>query len=933
MRTQIKRVGLCAVAVLQLSVPALAQQPAPPENGARRSGRIIGRVVDAQTGSGLSAVTIQLVGTPLRTVSGLDGRFLIANVPAGVAALRLSTIGYATKTVTEVEIGPGAVIEQNISMELEAIAMAAIEVTAAAERGSVNRALDFQRTAAGIVNAVTAEQITRSPDGDAAAAVQRVSGVTVQDGRHVVVRGLGERYTTASLNGARIPSPEPERKIVPLDLFPSALLETITTSKTFTPDQPGDFSGARVDIRMREFPASRTRVVSTSFGWNTQATGKDILSAPGVGGEWVGFAQGGRAVPANIAAAGRFAGNVTQDQMNGFISSFRNVWSAKGATGTPTGSVGLSLGGADNILGRRIGYVLSGTYSYGQEIRSHEVRALAQPSTTGEAEQIDRYAGMTARSSVLWGGVLNASTLFGNGSRLALNTTYNRSAENEAREEAGTSAQFGDLPLDVTRLRYIERAVGSAQLLGEHELGRQRVAWAVTGSRVERNEPDRSEFVYSTPSDPSTGQPLPREWFASAAEGAVRTFGELAEHALETKADYRLDMGASRQSYLKLGALYRNTQRDASNFAYSIIGPTLPVASRRLRPEEIFDGRFAQPGMSFFQLKPISQGGSYTAEDRLMAGYAMVELGVTSGIRVLGGARIERSDVEVVAEPTLGSTVTATPSLTDVLPSLAVNISLADNQKLRFSASQTVSRPEYRELAPVLYREVIGAENVRGNEQLIRTQIRNFDARWELYPSSGEVVSVALFAKRFADPIERVYLGNSGSSALATFANAERATNYGVELEARKRFGFLAAALENVTGFANATFMKSEIEIGAAAGASRTNDRRPMVGQSPYVVNAGLTYSSSGGATSVTALYNVFGERIVSAAVVPLPDVYEQPRHQLDMSLRFPIVGAVAGKLDVKNLLDSPYETRQGVVVREYYKAGRVISAGLSWRL
>jgi outer membrane receptor protein involved in Fe transport len=248
------------------------------------------------------------------------------------------------------------------------------------------------------------------------------------------------------------------------------------------------------------------------------------------------------------------------------------------------------------------------------------------------------------------------------------------------------------------------------------------------------------------------------------------------------------------------------------------------------------------------------------------------------------------------------------------------------------SASQTLSRPEYRELAEVMYRDVIGGENVRGNPDLVRSLIRNFDVRWELYPSSGEVLSVALFAKDFDNPIERVYLGNSGSGKLATFANAVGAMNYGVEVEARKRFGFLSEALENLTGFVNGTLMKSEIELGEAGGASKTNDKRPMVGQSPYVFNAGVTYSITSGKTSITALYNVFGKRIQSAAVVPLPDVYEQPRNQLDFSFRFPFTNGFSGKIDFKNVLDEPYELRQGTVVREYYKAGRIVSAGVSWK-
>src|SRR5690606_18563151 len=186
---------------------------------------------DAHTGAGLAGAQIQVIGSRAGTLSGVDGRYVLDDVTPGTVTLHIESLGYATKAVTGVVVPPGGVVEQNVALAAQALQLEAIEVSAAAERGSVTRALDRQRTSANIVNAITSEQIARSPDGDAAAALQRVSGVTVQDNRFVFVRGLGERYTTTSLNGARIPSPEPERKVVPLDLFPSGLLQTITTSK------------------------------------------------------------------------------------------------------------------------------------------------------------------------------------------------------------------------------------------------------------------------------------------------------------------------------------------------------------------------------------------------------------------------------------------------------------------------------------------------------------------------------------------------------------------------------------------------------------------------------------------------------------------------------------------------------------------------------
>src|SRR5688572_1877193 len=348
---------LLTIALMVFPVPLRAQQPVARDGEptvARSAGRIVGRVVDAQTGSGIVNVTIALVGGGLLTMSGVDGRYVLTAVPAGKVAIRAETIGYASKTITAVDVPAGQAVEQNISLEQAAVALAAIEVTAAAERGSVNRALDVQRTATSIVSAVTAEQIARSPDGDAAAAMQRVSGVTVQDGKFVFVRGLGERYTTTTLNGARVPSPEPERKTVPLDLVPTGLLQNITTSKTFTPDQPGDFSGAQVNIETREFPARRQFTFSMGGGYNTRATGRTLPSAPTVGAEWLAFGGSARQLPALVATAGNFETSPSQDEVNDIIGTFRNAWTPSLSDGGANGSFGVSLGGTDPIFGQAV---------------------------------------------------------------------------------------------------------------------------------------------------------------------------------------------------------------------------------------------------------------------------------------------------------------------------------------------------------------------------------------------------------------------------------------------------------------------------------------------------------------------------------------------------------------------------------------------------
>ncbi|HSJ63626.1 MAG TPA: TonB-dependent receptor [Gemmatimonadaceae bacterium] len=907
-------VPLWLLAGLAAFTPLGAQAPA--------TGRIVGRIIDLNTGLGLSDVGIQVVGTTMGTMSGIDGRYSLSRVPAGTVTLHVRRLGYQAKTVTGLLLDPRTTAQQDIGLQAATVQLQTLEVTAEAERGSVNSAIDAQRNATGIVSAVSAEQIAKSPDGDAAAAVQRVSGVTVQDGKYVAVRGLGERYTTTSLNGSRLPSPEPERKVVPLDLFPSGLLQAITTSKTFTPNQPGDFSGASVDIRTREFPAERQLSYSLSMGYNDRVTGKDVVAAPAEPRDWLGFGAGSRSLPAVVAGAGHLTDNPTQGQYNAIVGAFRNVWSTERQPGAPNVSMGLSAGGNDPLLGRRVGYVGSLTYSRSQEARANELRAFAIPDGTGGEQATEEFRGSTGRTSVLWGGLLNLSTLVGTSSRLMLNNTFTRSADNEARDEQGIDEDDAR-EIRVQRLEYVERFMRSTQLAGEHQIGeRHRFDWSLTAAGVTRDEPDRSELIYAFDTDGAA-------FLLNVPEAALRTFSKVTEDSYGASGDYAIRFGdIGREHTLKIGALGRYTMRDAVQTPYDIRAASLPLDERKQAAEAIFDGRYAGAADSIFSVNVLFQGGAYEAEDVLGAAYGMMEYQLSDRMRLIGGARVEFSHLRLDAAPTFGTPIRATPSYTDVLPAVALNLTLTDNQALRLSASQTLARPEYREVAPIEYRTRNG-EVVRGNAALRRTLIRNADVRWEWYPNPGEALSVAAFAKQFDDPIERIYRLTSGTRG-TTFENADGAVNYGLELEARKGLGFLTHRLVGVSIFSNLTLMESDIDLAGVTTSSSAS--RAMVGQAPFVVNGGITYASESGRLSGTVLYNVVGRRIYAASLPPLPDVYEEARHALDVSLRMPVTASLQVKLDARNLLDAPYEITQGTVQREFYEAGRVFSAGLSWQ-
>ncbi|MGH7656701.1 MAG: TonB-dependent receptor domain-containing protein, partial [Gemmatimonadales bacterium] len=889
---------------------------------AQDTGRITGRLLDAESGTPITGGQVGVSGQALLT-TGSDGRFVLQGVPVGSVDLRARMIGYQPKTVTGVVVSAGTTTEMDISMTARVLELEEITVTAAAERGTVQRALDDQRYASNIINVVTAEQIGKSPDGDAAQVVRRVSGVTIQDGRYVLVRGLGERYTITALNGTRIPSPEPERKVVPLDLFPSGILETITASKTFTPEQPGDFSGARVNLQTRTFPAAGLTRFSVSAGFNGAATGQTIIKPPTTGVEWLGSAGSDRRIPAPVAAAGDLRG-VSPGELNSVIASFRDVWAARRGKGTANGSLGMALGGQRDVLDRPLGYLASFTYSYGQEVRTDEQRALA---TTGGP--INVYRGSTGRSTVLWGGILNLSARLSDDSRISLNNTYTRSADNEATLLSGVNEefqQFGDLA--ITRLTFTERWVRSNQLRGDHVLGpRSVIDWSVTSSGTRRYEPDRSDLIYEARVDTVTGEVVPVAW-SDLRQSATRTFSDLHEDAVDLTGNFRYLLGdPSRHTAIKVGASWRGTNRDADSRAYDIRNLSLSEMELRQDPATVFGNVNANAGR--LTLQANSNAGAYTAEERIGAAYAQLEIPLNDRLQMVGGARVENWDLKVRSRTVQGLDTLANPTSTDILPSVGLNLRLGETRNLRLSATQTLSRPEYREVAAVNSFDILGGLTLLGNPGLKRALVQNYDARWEWYPNPGEILSIGIFAKRFSHPIEKIVVAQTGASALS-FVNAESANNYGVELEVRKSLAPLGEMFAPFSAFANTTLMRSTIQPGNDSLSSLTNDTRPMVGQSEYVINAGLTWSNDSG-VNATVFYNVVGKRIAEAGVAPLPDTYEQARHLVDASIEFPMFRTASLKVDGRNLLDSPYRLTQGDVTRLTYRTGRVFSASVSW--
>jgi hypothetical protein len=709
------------------------------------------------------------------------------------------------------------------------------------------------------------------------------------------------------LNGVRIPSPEPERKVVPLDLFPTSLLQDISTSKTFSPDQPGDFAGANVNIRTKEFPANREVNYSVGFGGNNVVLNQNIPTAPRVGGETFGLVGSSRNMPTTLQQT-NFFGAVSQQQMQNIVAEQRNVWNPSYRNGMGNGSFGMSAGG-NSVLGKRIGYVLSANYGYSEERKFNEITAVGNQGPNNTVVPLTTLQGTTGRVGVQWGGIANFSTMVGQHSRLALNTTFTRNADNEARVDAGFDENLNDSIVRTT-LRYVARGMINVTTLGEHQIStRNKTAWSLTYGNTVRKEPDRSDVVYSRISN-GTYQIL------SSLDGARRLYFNLQENNFVGQVDHTITI--ANRNTIKLGAYTRSTNRttDAPIFAF------ISRAGENIL-QQTPDVIFGKEQSSNVNVQPIGQAGSYTANDITQATYALTEWQLSDKIRMIAGSRLESATIDINTRTQGGFEANSGLDNMDVLPSLLINTKLTETQNLRFAVSRTLSRPEYRELSPVTFRDVLGGVSITGNGNLQRALIDNVDLRYEFFPTNFEVLSVGVFSKKFINPIERVEQATSGAYQ-ARFQNAINAFNYGIELEMRKQL------LTNVSAFSNITLMKSSVQLDTTNGLTVTDFKRALVGQAPYVVNTGITYSSLDGRTNATILFNRVGDRIFAAGVMPLPNIIEKSRNLLDVTIKVPVKNTVTARLDMRNILDARYSYMQGNMEREGFNVGRTLSFGFS---
>lgn len=894
-------------------------------------GAIVGTVTDAKFHEPIVEASVAVIGATNRGFTDLNGRFRL-ELPPGAYDLRVTFELHRPARVARVVVEPGRLTTLDFSLLPDESAVESIQVESEVDQASVEgQALRRKRDAA-VGDSVGRAEIARTPDRNAAEAARRVVGASVVAGRYVYVRGLGERYTNASLNGAPLPSPEPDRNTVPLDLFPALVLESLTINKTFTPDQPADFAGGSVRLATRRFPSERLVQLSLNAGFNTRTTLRQGLGYTGSATDFLGFDSGLRQLPGGVpgyvvvtGASKPDGGTVSAEETAEVSRRLSSRMSTRRQLMPPNHGGSLVLGDAWKVGGaRKLGALAALSYSRSfQSTRGEIVRVYGLP--TGDRQELRPLVDYRAErgvDSVRWGAFATVSYEVSGQDRLSLDGMHSQSADDSAAELEGR-AESVSAQVHATRLGYASRALSFGQLRGEHELPKlmgARLDWYASLSHATRNEPDTRANLYQLRTDL---EPVAWQWQAGAQSGS-HLFADQAEHQRGVGVDYTQPLGvAERAPKLKVGGALSSRERDFGARRFEL-------AKGRTTPEQ--EARFFRcPGAVFsldcsdrlFQTSSVGtlltgsektrENDAYRASLAVYAAYAQVDVEPIQRLRLVAGSRVEvtRERIESYDPFAVEKTpISGSIAQTDWLPALSMVYRATPSVNTRFALSRTLARPQLRELAPFVLNPYFGGLSTQGNPGLRMTHVTNLDLRVEHFPSLREVLAFSIFYKHFQDPIEEVLKSRGG--LYVSYDNARGADLIGMELEGRRGLGTVARALSDFSLLANVTLVKSRVEL-ATLGAS-TNPSRPLSHQAPYMVNLALDYASPTARTQLRLLYNVSGARIVQVGADGLQDIFERPRHLLDFTALQALGSHFELKLAALNLLDSPVRLTQSGV-------------------
>lgn len=907
---------------------------------------IKGKVTDSTTGEPLIGATVQIDGTTKAAATDIDGLFAFSGLDENANyTLTIKYISYKTKKIDGVraEAQP-QVIEIKLTPDEQTLNE--ITVTGVARKNTEIAVIQMTKSSPVIVSNVSAQEITKTQDTNAGEVIRRVPGVSLIDDKFVMVRGLSQRYNNVWINGGAVPSSEADSRAFSFDLIPSSQIDNMQIVKTPSPEYPADYTGGFITITTKDIPAENTAELSVGGNWNDITSFSDFKYAKGSGTDFLGFDSGMRGLNGGInSTLNSIAGNGV-DLMNNHLN---NDWRVRNMN--PVGDLKLSgsLGRRWKLGDRQLGMIAA--FNYSNEYRKYEdmqnnlfgvYDAEKDQSNYLRYSVDDQY-----NHNVRLGAMLNFTLLSADGnSKYQLKNIFNQIGNDRYTWREGLSAQSDNE--NSAEYYYRSRTTYNGQITGKHTFALDELDWSASYSYANRNVPDRRRYLINDALEPGVMQ-------LTSPNDISREWTKLDEHivsaAVNDKHDFKF---GSFTPSLKFGAYgeYRTRKYTTRDFIYNwnAASNTLPDGFRQNDLSEMLSDESYFGADRLYLLEEQHMRNNYKGNNYLGAGYfaANIPLG---NFNIYAGLRYEYDHMELITNTrdNAESPFSHNYEYNDLFPSVNTTYKINDQHQLRLSYGKTVNRPEFREVSPSVFYDFDLASNVQGNTDLKPCYIQNVDFRYEFYPSKGEIISIAAFYKYFDSPIEWTYTVTGGTSLVYSYMNAQRANNYGIELDIRKDLSFIG--LPGFSWSFNGALIKSRVKFEAG---SKEEDR-PMQGQSPYLVNTGLFYKNDKLQLDVALLYNRIGKRIIGVGrsegttsgneALRVPDSYEMPRDVIDISaskkfgnhweLKLSIRDLLAQKVYYKQFADVHYSngtSREVEQITRAYKPGRNIGVSAVYK-
>lgn len=819
---------------------------------------------------------------------------------------------------------------------------------------------DAVRATPQVVNVLSTADIARTGEGDIAGALQRVTGLSVVGNGFVYVRGLGDRYSSSLLNGSPLPSPEPLRRVVPLDIFPTNVIASALVQKSYSANYPGEFGGGVINLTTRAVPEETFLQIGGSVSADTVTSSELGYVYDGGRYDWTGFDSGERDTPNFIREAGANGSSVTSAQL-AQMSNAPTTLLQENAQLPANYSGELSFGTSADLGGARVGLIAAGGFSNTWRTRD----TIQQTTDSPDAILLRDFHTVLTDNRAVANGLLGLGAEFGE-NKIRVTNLYVHDTLKQGRLSRGTTANIGELPGGIDpfinqNTNWFERQLIDSQAVGEFKFGDLSLDLRGAYANTQRNAPYERAFTYQY------NEGLERYTNAlSGLQSASVAFSELDEDLWSGQANLSWHVPGAREIVLSAGYAYNDTDRDSTRYTFQYTaannGALDPVISQ-LRPDFLLSDFTVLTNGIYLRNTSTGQGAAaYSASMRVHAGYAQAEAELADGLRATLGVRYEDGVEEVL--PSGGAA--ATRIANDYwLPAATITWNFAEDMQLRLHGSKTLARPQFRELAPQLYQDFESDRLFFGNAFLKDSQLYNAEARYEWYFARDQRLSLAGFYKKIDDPIEAVAFFPAGTDTLQTgFANAPSAELFGGEVEFQKYVPLVGLggdffSTRRLVMIANYTYTNSEIKADDTLIASPLQtgtqavlrpadvlfqDGASLTGQSDHLVNLQLGIEDTERLSQLTVLFNYASDRVTNRGPVGggggvrLPDLIERPGIRLDVVARqgIDVLGkTIELKAEARNLTGTRYRESQTFengkrVDFNNYRLGRIFSLGAS---